>query len=136
VAEEIAFLAAIREAETDIQARENSLQRRDEGTDRPMERKIVWTERASSDVEAIVRYVSVAIQVPLKRSDSRYSIEFRFFCRIRRLDLFWITSRPAAGASWSIGVGKLFTLFDTVQPLLEQFGLRRWERWIGIPPFD
>jgi len=43
-----------------------------------MDRKLVWTEKASSDIEAIVRYIGVVIHALPRVSDSVSTIVRRF----------------------------------------------------------
>jgi plasmid stabilization system protein ParE len=49
-----------------------------------MERKIVWTERASADIEAIVRYLKRRDPAARAESDSESTIGSKYFFSTRR----------------------------------------------------
>src|SRR5205809_7629233 len=49
-----------------------------------MDRKLVWTEKASSDIEAIVRYIARVIQAPPHASDLAFTIVRKFSFSIQK----------------------------------------------------
>jgi plasmid stabilization system protein ParE len=115
-----------------------------------MNRKLVWTEEASSDIEAIVRYIArrdpkAAARIGLGIYD-RAQIETRsfpnslaatlavlpsmspvppvsFFLSIRKPEQSSTNYAKVAGESSSSGVGKLFTRFVETSSLSD--GARR-----------
>ena len=64
-----------------------------------MERRIIWTERASSDIEAIVRYIARRDPGAAGVLDWASTTEFRSWCSIQRLARRLPNSVAGGGAS-------------------------------------
>jgi hypothetical protein len=91
-----------------------------------MDGKLIWAERASSDIEAIVRYIAVAIQVPQLVSALASTIVRRSPFSIQKRVRSSTNCVTAAGASSSSGGGESFTQFVAMPSSSVESGLPQW----------
>ena len=101
-----------------------------------MDRKLIWTEKASSDIEAIVRYIarrdpSAAARIGLGIYDR---VKFSFI--IQKREQFWTSCATAAGANSFSVVGKSFTQSEMTTSSSAESGLRQWARQIWKRRFN
>src|SRR6266496_5595456 len=94
-----------------------------------MDRKLVWTEKASSDIEAIVRYIArrdpcAAARVGVSAS----TIALRFSLGILKPERCLTSFARVVGESSSSDDGKSFTRFVTAPSLSVEFGRQRWAK--------
>src|SRR6266480_2892656 len=101
-----------------------------------MDRKLIWTEKASSDIEAIVRYIarrdpSAAARIGLGIYDR---VKFSFI--IQKREQFWTSCATAAGANSFSVVGKSSTQSEMTTSSSGESGLRQWARQIWKRRFN
>jgi hypothetical protein len=91
-----------------------------------MDRKLIWTEKASGDIEAIVRYIARRDSKAAARIGFGIYERSRFSSNIPKPERFSMSCARAAGTSSSSDDGKLSTRFVEMTSSSAESGLRRW----------
>jgi plasmid stabilization system protein ParE len=95
-----------------------------------MERNVVWTERASGDIEAIVRYIARRDPSAAGRIGLGIYDRVQIFSITPRRVRFSTNFVQAGGASSFFGDGGSFTQFERGQLSSDESGQQLWERLI------